>query len=277
VKAAPGGLTAELYAQTAHRPADLVQIELAAGTLRLTSADMAITFGGVTWTPGPIIDEIPTRSTLSLEADSTTVRIVPGDLQVAGVGLLARAIRGDFRGVRLLVQRAFVTTTGAIAGLDTMFDGEVEEVEPTSVDLRLHAKSATARLATGVMPARTIQPSCPFQIYSPQCGAAELSTTTTVAAGSTTDTIALTSTTHAAVSGWLEFLSGALAGQRATIVEVLSGGRVRVAVSLGAAPVAGDSVKIIRGCDKTRTTCSGTFANLPNFGGYPDVPQKDAA
>jgi uncharacterized phage protein (TIGR02218 family) len=277
VKTAPGGLTAELYAQTAHRPADLVQIELAAGTLRLTSADMAITYAGVTWTPGPIVDEIPTRSTLSLESDSTTVRIVPGDLQVAGVGLLARAIRGDFRGVRLLVQRAFVAANGTVAGLDTVFDGEVEDIEPTSVDLRLHAKSAVARLATGVMPSRTIQSGCPYQVYSPQCGAAVISTTTTVATGTTRDTIALTVSTHAAVSGWLEFLSGALAGQRATIVEVLSGSRVRPAVALDAAPATGDSVKIIRGCDKLRTTCAGTFGNLLNFGGHPDAPQKDAA
>jgi hypothetical protein len=141
----------------------------------------------------------------------------------------------------------------------------------------LHAKSAVARIATGVMPSRTIQSGCPYQVYSPQCGAAVISTTTTVATGTTRDTIALTVSTHAAVSGWLEFLSGALAGQRATIVEVLSGSRVRPAVALDAAPATGDSVKIIRGCDKLRTTCAGTFGNLLNFGGHPDAPQKDAA
>lgn len=284
MKTAPAGLTDELYLQAAHRPADLVTLELAVGTVRWTSADRAITYSGTTWTPGAVLDEIQVRSTLSLEVDSVSVRLGAAEL-VSGTPVVRRALRGELRGVRVLVQRAFVTAAGVVAGLDTVFDGAVVEVEPASTEVVVTAKSVVYRIASGVIPSRPIQPGCPYQVYSTQCrggGAApaeaSFTNTTTVASGSTTERVRLAAASaNATVSGWIRFTSGALSGQRHAVVEVISTTEVRVAVPLDSAPVAGDGVKVIRGCDKTRATCSSVFSNVANFGGFPDAPREDVA
>ena len=38
---------------------------------------------------------------------------------------------------------------------------------------------------------------------------------------------------------------------------------------------AGTSVRLTAGCDKRFQTCSGKFANLLNFQGFPDLPGED--
>lgn len=41
------------------------------------------------------------------------------------------------------------------------------------------------------------------------------------------------------------------------------------------APVAGVTLQITAGCDKTATTCAARFANLDNFRGFPHMPGND--
>ena len=38
---------------------------------------------------------------------------------------------------------------------------------------------------------------------------------------------------------------------------------------------AGDTFRIVAGCDKQFTTCRTKFANVPNFRGFPHVPGND--
>ena len=45
--------------------------------------------------------------------------------------------------------------------------------------------------------------------------------------------------------------------------------------SLGAAPVAGDTVRIEAGCDKLADSCRLKFSNFKNFRGFPDIPGED--
>ncbi len=44
---------------------------------------------------------------------------------------------------------------------------------------------------------------------------------------------------------------------------------------LGGSVIAGDSVKLIVGCDKRFETCRSKFDNLVNFQGFPDIPQEE--
>ena len=36
-----------------------------------------------------------------------------------------------------------------------------------------------------------------------------------------------------------------------------------------------DQLNVIRGCDKTRGTCSSIFSNIARFGGFPDAPKPE--
>lgn len=277
MKQVPVGLTNELYLSDDHRGADLVTLELAAGTQRWTSGAVAISFGGNTWTPAPIVSQPRARLALGLEVGSLDLDVAADGITVAGAPLRRLAVRRELHGARLLVQRAFVDRAGAVAGLETIFDGVVVDVEPGVPRIRITAKDATARLDT-VIPSRLVQPGCPYQVYGPECGVAPagFTATTTCAAGSTTTSVRLSAgTALLTVSGWLEFTSGALAGRRAVVVEVISTAEARVAPPLPSAPVAGDGVKVLRGCDKRRSTCDTIFANKARFGGYPDAPAEE--
>lgn len=51
--------------------------------------------------------------------------------------------------------------------------------------------------------------------------------------------------------------------------------RVELWQSLRASVSAGDSVRILAGCDKTSSTCRAKFANFLNFRGFPHIPGED--
>ena len=79
--------------------------------------------------------------------------------------------------------------------------------------------------------------------------------------------------------GMLEWLSGENAGQVAQVsVHETSGSQARLAVlEVLPFPVeAGDTFKVIAGCDKSFTACKAKFANPLNFRGFPHLPGNDA-
>ncbi|WP_210880139.1 DUF2163 domain-containing protein [Roseovarius autotrophicus] len=80
-------------------------------------------------------------------------------------------------------------------------------------------------------------------------------------------------------AGTLTWTSGANAGR---ITEVLAHGLTATIATLTLleAPVRaiaeGDSFITRAGCDKRIATCTGKFANTPNFRGFPHIPGQDA-
>lgn len=78
--------------------------------------------------------------------------------------------------------------------------------------------------------------------------------------------------------GRLEVLSGAAAGL-VGVVKIdrsgVDGRHVELWQSIGAPVVAGDSVRILAGCDKRPSTCRAKFSNFLNFRGFPHIPGED--
>jgi len=78
--------------------------------------------------------------------------------------------------------------------------------------------------------------------------------------------------------GRLEVLSGASAGLSVMVKadRLTDTGRVLdLWHGTGAALVAGDTIRLIAGCDRRATTCQTKFANFLNFRGFPHVPGED--
>ncbi len=76
----------------------------------------------------------------------------------------------------------------------------------------------------------------------------------------------------------VEVLSGALAGMSVMVKadRLTDTGRVLdLWHGTGAALVAGDTIRLIAGCDRRATTCQTKFANFLNFRGFPHVPGED--
>jgi uncharacterized phage protein (TIGR02218 family) len=78
--------------------------------------------------------------------------------------------------------------------------------------------------------------------------------------------------------GRLQVLGGAATGLWGVIKhDVLEGGQRRIELwqKLRVPLVAGDSIRVIAGCDKRTETCRLKFNNLLNFQGFPDIPGED--
>ena len=78
--------------------------------------------------------------------------------------------------------------------------------------------------------------------------------------------------------GRLEVVTGAAAGLSAMVKtdRQMGGGRVvELWQSLGIMPAAGDTVRLIAGCDRRMETCVAKFNNFSNFRGFPHIPGED--
>lgn len=79
-------------------------------------------------------------------------------------------------------------------------------------------------------------------------------------------------------NGVLEGLSGAAAGLTALIKHdrnTLGRRHVTLWQPLRVAVAAGDTFRLVAGCDKRAVTCREKFANLINFQGFPHIPGDD--
>ena len=78
--------------------------------------------------------------------------------------------------------------------------------------------------------------------------------------------------------GRFEMLTGKAAGLVGVVKgDRLSGTARRIELwqSMGALVVAGDSFRVIAGCNKAAVTCRTKFANFLNFRGFPHIPGED--
>lgn len=79
--------------------------------------------------------------------------------------------------------------------------------------------------------------------------------------------------------GKVEFVDGANAGGWQTIKQYMTlVGSARVVLwnPLAQPALAGDTVRLTAGCDKTVKTCRAKFVNIENFRGFPHMPGADA-
>lgn len=78
--------------------------------------------------------------------------------------------------------------------------------------------------------------------------------------------------------GRLDVLSGQAAGLVGVVKNDRTGGagrQIELWQSIGAPVAAGDTLRIIAGCDKRPRTCRVKFANFLNFRGFPHIPGED--
>lgn len=266
----PAGVSTILNNYDQHFTAALVTFYFATGTQRWTTWGQQLTVGGDTWTVGPGLDVGDLRFTSGIETDTLQIKVFPDATTISGLSMQAAARTGLFDNVRVTVELAFMLTpTDASAGAITVFDGFVSAPEPGSTEIRLTCRSLLERLAREV-PSRSTMPQCPYRLFSAPCGVTEVSDSRTVAAGSTATVINLSSSsTRAEVGGRI------VIGGVSRMVRAVSGVAVTVMVAFPSVP--SGTVTVYPGCDKLRPTCRDKWANLINFGGFPDVPKGGVA
>jgi len=286
MKTATAGFIAWLAANAEFVMAELYDITLADGTeLHYTTFDRSLIVGGTNYLTGPpnfkrgTVEEVLTLSkvgTLSLEIHAN-----PTDL-VDGVPILQKVVRGDFDKAALTVRRLFMDSGLNQQGTVIRFVGNIGDLDQVSRTVaKFTCKSKVEDLNIQI-PRNILQPTCIHTLFDAGCtlNKASFGVSGIVQAGSTVNKL-ITSLTQADGyfdNGQLVFTSGTNNGHIVAVKAYLnSSGTVFFVVPLPATPSAGDTFTIYPGCDKTQATCSGKFANLANFGGFPYVPVPETA
>lgn len=289
MKSASAPILAILYAGNEYDVADLYELVLASGTYRWTSGAVDVSWGGNTYSAapgGPGLERGRSRSTAGLDVATMDVKVVPGAVTVAGVPVLLAAVRGAFDLASLTITRVFYDTSPAIIiiGSEVVFAGNVVEVKPGSTELDLTIRSSLA-LIDVQLPKRFVQTTCPYTVYDAntcKVNPAGYTVTKTLDVGSTKSVLVTTTTTGLLTPGAiLTFTSGSLSGTKCQAASVSGGSVIQLTSPLLALPAAGDTISIVRGCNKARdlTTgdrqgdCAAYFSNLLRFGGFPDTPK----
>lgn len=280
MKSLASALQTELYTYVSHRAAELYTIFFAEGTVYWTSADQDVVYGGITYLASSVVaSKVRIVVASGTIVDALTIEIAPGAATVGGTPMVTAALSGSFAAIRVLVQRAYLDGAGAVIGAPVViFDGTVDYPEPSSTLVKLHVKS-TSSILNRTIPNRLIQPSCTWVVYDSNCAANPASHTFsfTTTTGSTVTDLHLTSSPSLTGSGHrVQITSGPLNGT-IRYVRSIASSVVTLDRPLPSAPGSGVTLTIRRACPKSRTVCSGTFANLPNFGGAPDMPSSEVA
>lgn len=269
--------------------ADLFTITLTGGTvLRYTSYDAPLTWGGSTWlATGAALS----RTQLSWKNDLSTDTmdldiIIPASGTVLGVPFFEAVVNGVFDGAVVQLDRAYMApsaSTTVVGVLAALFLGRMGEFSGGRSLMQVPVNSHL-ELLDADFPRNLYQSACVHTLYDGPdahgngCKATVISATGTVVGVSTVSTIpvSIAAAPGYYAAGVIRFLSGLNAGLERTI-QAFTGSVAVIFEPLPQLPVAGDSILLIAGCDKTMAMCAAKFNNLANFLGMPFIPVAETA
>ena len=267
--------------------ANLYQFTLPSGsTFYWTDAQQNITYNGNTYLAAyldnqPGFERGATRTTIGLNADDLEIDILyDTNTRINGMTPAAFALAGGFDNAQVIVSKALAPdwSNPVVNGVVSLFDGIVGEVQADSGRVKLTVNSTLRRLNTA-FPRNYFLPHCNHALFDSGCAllASSFAVNGSVsAAGSATvfDTN-LTQADGYFSLGYIVWTSGANNGLKCFVKSYANAsGQITLAYPISP-PAAGDTFTAYPGCDKTQTTCSGTFNNLAHFRGFPYVPTPE--
>lgn len=277
-----GALAALLNSGAPLERADCYTVTLPSGqVLRWSGSDVAVTFGGNTFTLGPGITRNRLRWVVGVEV--STLDLTLTDIlgtQIAGQGLMAFIRARGLYGARVVLERAFWAFGDAgPRGALVWFAGAVADCKLDRYGAQLTVTSDIERLNV-MVPRDVYQPGCLNSLYDGLCQVSRAAFTVTGAATSATSA-GRTTFSHALAQaagyfdlGVVTMTSGANAGQSRTVKQH-TGSQLVALQPWGFAVASGDTFSVVAGCDKTQATCTDKFGNLARFRGMPYIPQAD--
>jgi uncharacterized phage protein (TIGR02218 family) len=286
MKSYTSSLATFLLASKTLAKADCYQITLNGGAvLRWTDCDVAINLSGITYIPGPPIEDGGVKSKRGIQVDTLDLTLFDalGTTLVAGLALVTFARQGGFDGATIQVTRtAAADWNSALQGSYVRFSGRISGVSDiTRTRLTLNC-SSWMELLNVSMPRNVYQSGCINDLYGAACTLAKATyqasgTVGSGTNGTTTFSSNLATTANYYALGFVVFQTGPNAGLQRTIKSQDASGNLTLVTPLPSAPAAGNTFLAYPGCDKTQSTCSTKFANLSHYRGFPYVPAPETA
>lgn len=278
---------------------DLYTLTLIDGTIsRYCAGDLDITVGGNVYSAGgqtgPYFDIDGGNGgrihlTTGLEADTFQVDVIFGSATLLGLPFLVACRYGVLDGATLRRDVAIMPTYGDVsAGLVFMFLGRITEIDILDQTVSLNLNSYK-ELLNQQLPRNLFSPGCMNTLFDASCTILQTAyqTAAVIGAGSTKSLLLLSGPAQVAnyfTLGKVIFASGLCNGEARSIKNWApgSGGTLGTAAiwpPLPVAPLAGDTLNIYPGCNKSPTDVNGCvkFANIANFRGFPDIPVPETS
>jgi uncharacterized phage protein (TIGR02218 family) len=268
--------------------ADLYTITLIGGTvLRYTSADIAITWNGNTYSClGPKISRDRVKTIVGVQVDSLDITFFPESTDlVNGSAFLTEVINGVFDGAWVSLDRLFLTTWASAVGSVNMFQGLVSNAVIGRSSAKITVKSPLELLNT-YMPRNVYQPGCQHNLFDTGCtlnkasfllgGVVTAPAPTPVAINSNLVSPGVIPSQWVTL-GFVTFTSGVLNGLSRGISASNDAGGIQFSYPFPVAPAVGDTFNAYPGCDHQQSTCQNKFNNIVHFRGFPYVPIPETA
>lgn len=272
--------------------ADLFLFTLGGGQqLRYCSGERDITWDSNLWsaggTSGPYFIREGSNARChwktGVEVDTLVFDVMPGVATVSGLAFPVAVQKGVFDGAELTLYRAFMPSYGDTAeGTVIMFAGRIAEIEIGNSLITFNVNSHL-ELLNQKLPRNLYQAGCINTLFDTACGlnAQAFSINGVTVSGSAAHTIntALAANTGYFDLGKITFTSGANNGISRSVKAYVKGtpGFLSLMSPLPSVPATGDTFKLYPGCDKQQNTCSGKFANITRFRGFPYIPENETA
>jgi len=285
MKTISGALTTLFNSNNTFSKADLYTWTFVDGTiLRTTSADIALAWGGNTFAScAPAIERTMVSLKVGIDADAMDLTVMPGvDDAISGLTWQSASRQGYLDGAKVLVETAYIQTWPTVVGVLHAFQGQVSDIQPERIVIRVEVKSLLELLAQP-FPRNIYQSTCSRTVYDAGCGAVKATFTATgTIAASPAPTATSFKTGNAQAVGYFDqgvvtFTSGANNGLKRTVKSYDPATGFTFALPLPVAPAAGDTISAFAGCDKTLATCRTKFSNSGKFRGFPYVPNPETA
>lgn len=281
MKSAPAPFIALLNSGQPLYFADLYTFTLVSGTIkRFTTWDTDLTYGGNTYScSGPALERGRTRTVLGVEVDTLDLNIWPKAAdQVDSMSWLAAAASGALDGMQVRLDRVAMSSPPVVVGGYINFTGRWSDFTLSRTEIRGTVRSDLELLNTQ-LPRNLYQAGCQHTLYDADCGLDRNAWKILGIVATATPTSIITSLSQAAGyfdQGYIQFITGALAGTRRSVKSYLPGA-FSLLNPLPLVPGTGDTFYAYPGCAKTQAVCTSKFSNLANFRGFPYIPQPETA
>ena len=246
-------------------------------TLGFTDHDRDLTFDGVTFKAETGLTARALQQQTGLSVDNTEALGGFSDAAITEADLAA----GRYDGAAV---RAWLVNWASVGQRVVQFSGQIGEIQRSDGRFTAELRSLVDRL--NQPRGRAYHRGCSAILGDAACGfdlaTPNYSVTLTLRGYDGLGRM-LFDPVPAVAAGWfgrgrLEVQTGEAAGLSALIKLDLVGTSQRVVElwdALGQMPQAGDTLRLIAGCDKLAATCQSKFGNFLNFRGFPHIPGED--
>lgn len=242
-------------------PSEFYTFQRGTEVWRLTSGDAAATLAGLDFQPGHVM-----RAAVSQKKDAPGLQVVVTlslDLAVAQALMVESSLTTS-----VTIQRkqsagdpVKVVLRGEVVSLK--FAGDVVDLTVATIEHRFKT----------LIPKVLVQRTCPHALYGYSCGVnkEDFAVETTIASISGQ---VITVDASAGGNMWRNGMIRLASGQILFIADHVTSA-ITVWGHIPAGLAEDDPVTVYRGCDKLLDTCETVFDNAKNFGGFPNLPNRN--